>query len=123
VLFRREIIELTFENQIFETNLERKKSEPITIVAPTAAVSSSQATTPTGSSQDLTTGGGTSRSDRLARKRSKSRSTQGDFRIQLTLDQKLDIVASEYDQMKNEKTRKETANEKRIDQLEVLNFF
>jgi hypothetical protein len=120
MLFRREIIELTFENQIFEINLERKKSEPIPVAVPTtAAANSSQATTPTGSAQDLTTVGGTSRADRLARKRSKSRSTQGDFRIQLTLDQKLDIVTSEYDQMKNDKTRREAGNEKKIDQLEV----
>ncbi|CAF2369707.1 unnamed protein product [Rotaria sp. Silwood2] len=115
----REIIDLTFENNIFETNLERKKSEPITApVAASAAVSSSQATTPTNSSQDLTTAGATSRSDRFARKRSKSRSTQGDFRIQLTLEQKLDIITTEYEQMRNEKNRRETTNEKRIDQLE-----
>lgn len=99
--------------------MERKKSEPISIVAQQVAANSSQATTPTGSVQDLTTVGGTSRADRLARKRSKSRSTQGDFRIQLTLEQKLDIIISEYDQTKNEKTRRETANEKKIDQLEV----
>jgi hypothetical protein len=98
--------------------LERKKSEPITVVTQ-PAVNSSQTTTPTGSVQDLTTVGGTSRTDRLARKRSKSRSTQGDFRIQLTLDQKLDIIVSEYDQTRNEKTRREIANEKKIDQLEV----
>jgi hypothetical protein len=113
-------VELTFENNIFEVNLERKKSEPIPTVIPQA---SSQTTTPTGSNQDLTAGGagggGTSRSDRLARKRSKSRSTQGDFRIQLTLEQKLDIITLEFDHAKNEKTRREVANEKKIDQLEV----
>ena len=98
--------------------MERKKTEPITSLPP-PAVNSSQTTTPTGSSQDLTTAGGTSRSDRLARKRSKSRSTQGDFRIQLTLDQKLDIASTEYEHMKNEKLRRETGNEKKIDQLEV----
>jgi hypothetical protein len=117
-------VELTFENSIFEINLERKKSEPIPTVIPQTATS--QATTPTGSNQDLTTaggGGGTSRSERLARKRSKSRSTQGDFRIQLTLEQKLDIIVLEFDQAKNEKTRRETANEKKIDQLQVCHFF
>lgn len=116
---RREIIELTFENNVFEVNLERKKSEPITTSTTTAPVSSSQTTTPTSSSQDLTTTGGTSRSDRLARKRSKSRSTQGDFRIQLTLEQKLDIMSFEFEQMRNEKNRRETANDRKIDQLEV----
>ena len=100
--------------------MERKKSEPISLVQPT--VTASQTTTPTGSSQDLTAsgaGGGTSRSDRLARKRSKSRSTQGDFRIQLTLDQKLEIITSEHDLAKNECSRREVANEKKLDQLKV----
>jgi len=97
--------------------LERKKSEPITVV--TQPVNSSQTTTPTGSAQDLTTIGGTSRTDRLARKRSKSRSTQADFRIQLTIEQKIDLIISEYEQIKNEKLRYETANEKKIDQFQV----
>ncbi len=118
MLFRREIVQLIFENSIFEISLERKKSEPI----PTTATAASQVTTPSGSSQDLTVIGGTSRSDRLSRKRSKSRSTQGDFRIQLTLEQKVDIVASEYEQIKAEKNRREQANEKKIDQLEVCYY-
>lgn len=122
--FRREIVELNFENSIFEANLERKKSEPVVSLAPaatSAAVNSSQATTPTGSYQDLSSvgGGGTSRQDRIARKRSKSRSTQGDFRIQLTMEQKLDIIISEYEQQKNEQTRRQIANEKRTDLLQV----
>ncbi|CAF5229541.1 unnamed protein product, partial [Rotaria magnacalcarata] len=53
-----------------------------------------------------------------ARKRSKSRSTQGDFRIQLSLEQKIEIITTEYEQMKNEKSRRETTNEKKMDQLE-----
>jgi N-acyl-D-aspartate/D-glutamate deacylase len=106
--------------------LERKKNEPITHHVPSASaiVNSSQTTTPTGSYQDLTTTGGTaSRGDRLARKRSKSRSTQGDFRIQLTLEQKLDIVTLEYDQMKIDKSRREIADEKNTDQFEVCFYF
>ena len=91
------------------------------MVQPTVAAS--QNTTPTGSAQDLSAsgaaGGGTSRSDRLARKRSKSRSTQGDFRIQLTMEQKLDIIMSEHDLARNESTRREVANEKKLDQLKV----
>ncbi|CAF3287938.1 unnamed protein product [Rotaria socialis] len=114
----REIVDLTFENNIFEINLERKKSEPITAAPAAPAANASQATTPTSSSQDLTTVGGTSRNDRFARKRSKSRSTQGDFRIQLSLEQKIDIITTEYEQMRNEKSRRETANEKKMDQLE-----
>ena len=124
-LFRREVTELAFENALFETVLERKKSEiPVQQVSSlsSAAASSSQATTPTDAHQDLTNSGTTNRGDR-ARKRSKSRSTQGDFRIQLTLEQKHDIVISEYEQTKNEKLRCETLNEKKIDQLEVCSFF
>ncbi len=107
--------------------MERNKSEPVVhhISSSSAAAPrrSSQPTTSSDSNPDLTITSATSRSDRLARKRSKSRSTQGDFRIQLTLEQKLDIVILEYDQTKNEKVRRETAHEKRIDQLEVcFNF-
>ncbi|UJR16150.1 hypothetical protein I4U23_003061 [Adineta vaga] len=111
----REIIQLRFENSLFEQNLERKKAEPI--VASTT-VGTSQATTPAGSSLDLTTAGGNTRSDRLSRKRSKSRSTQGDFRIQLSLEQKNEIVLAEYEQMKADRNRQETRNEKTIHQLE-----
>lgn len=118
ISIRREIVELTLENGIFEANLERKKSEPIT-AAPAPAVNASQATTPSSSSQDLA-GAGTSRSERLARKRSKSRSTQGDFRIQLTLEQKIEIITTEYEQTRSEKSRREGANEKKMDQLEVF---
>ena len=121
VYFRREIVELTFENSVFESNLERKKSEPITYTTPSMATTNlnSSQTTPTGSNQDLTTVGGSSRGERYARKRSKSRSTQGDFRIALTLDQKVAVIVSEHDHMKNEENRREAANEKKLDQLEV----
>ena len=64
-------------------------------------------------------GGGGSRGERFARKRSKSRSTQGDFRIALTLDQKVAVIVSEHDHMKNEENRREATNEKKLDQLEV----
>ncbi|CAF1550148.1 unnamed protein product, partial [Didymodactylos carnosus] len=113
----REIVELTFENRVFETNLERKKSEPVPTsnALGVSAAGSSLTSTPTGSTQDVSGGG---RGDRLARKRSKSRSTQGDFRVQLTLEQKLDIIVSEYEQMKNDKQKKEMSNEKKLDQLE-----
>jgi hypothetical protein len=100
--------------------LERKKSELVGHPDSSAPlVTSSQITTPTGSHHDLISAGGTNRGDRGARKRSKSRSTQSDFRIQLTFEQKLDITTSEYEQMSNENIRRETANQKKIDQLEV----
>ncbi|CAF3682630.1 unnamed protein product [Rotaria sp. Silwood1] len=118
--FEREIVELKFENSFFETALERKKSE--SIISHTAStippVSSSQATTPTGSYQDLTNASTTNRGDRLARKQSKSRSTQSDLRIHLTFEQKLAIIMSELEQRKIDRIRRETINEKRLDQFE-----
>jgi hypothetical protein len=104
--------------------LERKKSEPIVHHIPSAGggpslSSSSQATTPNDSFQDLTSTSATNRSERLTRKRSRSRSTQADFRVQLTFEQKLDIALSEYELTKTEKIHCEAANEKKIDQFEV----
>ena len=101
--------------------MERNKSETVVSFAPSTVptLSSSQTTTPTGSYQDLTNVSSLSRGERLGRKRSKSRSTQGDFRIHLTLEQKLGIVISEYELAKTEKYRRQNMNEKKIDQLEV----
>ncbi|CAF3454545.1 unnamed protein product [Rotaria socialis] len=116
----REIIELKFENTIFEAAVERKKSEFLipqssSLLTP---VSSSQATTPIGSYQDSSNTNATGRVERLARKQSKSRSTQSDIRIRLTLEQKLAIVASEYEQIKTEALRRNTVNERNTDQSE-----
>jgi len=118
---RREIVQLTAENLLFETTLERKKSEPIAnqISSTAPPVNLYQTATSHDSNHDLTNASATSRSERLSRKRSKSRSTQSDFRIKLTLEQKLDIVLSELELTKNEKIRCESANEKKVDQLEV----
>lgn len=121
MFFRREITELKFENSVFESVLERKKSElhvPQTSFLSTSQ-STSQVTTPTGSHQDLTSGNVLSRTDRFVRKQSKSRSTQSDIRIKLTPEQKLAIVTAEYELIKNEKLRCEKLNEKNIDQFEV----
>lgn len=107
---------------MFESSLERKKSEPVshqissTVPPPT---SSSQATTPTGSIQDLPSSSATNRAERIARKRSRSRSTQADFRVQLTLEQKLEIFVLEFEHIRNEELRQQTNHEKDVDQLEV----
>ncbi len=125
--FRREITELKFENIIFETILERKKFEPIPhhISSAVPRTSSSQATTPINGSiqnHDLLNASGTSRNDRSTRKRSRSRSTQAELRVQLTLEQKLEFITSEYELTRNEKLRHEIEHEKQIDQLEVCHF-
>lgn len=120
--FRREITALAFENTVFESSLERKKSDPISHHVSSAVpppTSSSQATTPTGSIQDLPTNSAVNRTDRVGRKRSRSRSTQADFRVQLTTEQKLEIIVAEYEHTRNEKLRQETNYEKDVDQLEV----
>ncbi|CAF4911501.1 unnamed protein product, partial [Rotaria magnacalcarata] len=75
--------------------------------------------TPIGSYQDSANTNATGRVDRLARKQSKSRSTQSDIRIRLTLEQKLAIIASEYEQIKTERFRCDKINERNIDQSEV----
>ena len=70
------------------------------------ASSSSLATTPSGSTYDMSSGapppaGGGNK----FRKRSKSRSTQGDFRLRLTADQKCDIASKEIEELRD-KTRR-----------------
>jgi hypothetical protein len=116
--FRREIKELKFENTIFESILERKKAEPV--VHHVLSMSASQtSSTPNDINQDVTNTNTTSRADRLVRKRSRSRSTQSDIRVQLTLEQKLDFITSEYEQTKTEKLRYEIAHEKDTNRFEV----
>lgn len=96
--------------------------------------SSSLATTPSGSMYDLANmgggggsgqqgsisgpagGGGTSR----YRKRSKSRSTQGDFRMKLTGDQKLEIVSKEIDEIREDMRKAGEEREKTFDSYEAV---
>lgn len=97
---------LTLENQIFEKY--QKKLEPFMLAAIAGTSSSSLATTPSGSMYDLTgagTGQGPSTGGGRYRKRSKSRSTQGDFRMRLTADQKCDIASKEIEELKEEMNR------------------
>jgi hypothetical protein len=119
--FRREIAELKFENILFEKTLGRKKSATVThhISSSVPPVNLSQTTTPNDSTHDLTNTSATSRGDRLSRKRSRSRSTQGDFPTQLTLEQKLHIAISEYELIRNEENLHGNTYEKELDQFEV----
>ena len=87
--------------------------------------SSSLSTTPSGSMYDLsnqgggggTTGGG---GGSKFRKRSKSRSTQGDFRMRLTADQKSDIASKEIDELKDETRKQAEDSERRIDSYKAI---
>ena len=115
---------LTLENQIFEKY--QKKLEPF-MLAQAGTSSSSLSTTPSGSTYDLsnagagappTTGGGGGGGK--FRKRSKSRSTQGDFRMRLTADQKCDIASKEIDELKDETNREAENSEKNLDSFKAI---
>ena len=114
---------LTLENQIFEKY--QKKLEPFMLAQMAGTSSSSLSTTPSGSMYDLsnqgggggTTGGG---GGSKFRKRSKSRSTQGDFRMRLTADQKSDIASKEIDELKDETRKQAEDSERRIDSYKAI---
>ena len=123
---------MTLENQIFDKYYKKVETSLLGTIAGTS--SSSLATTPSGSMYDLTNaggggpsgqqgsisgaagGGGTSR----YRKRSKSRSTQGDFRMKLTGDQKLDIVSKEIDEIREDMRKAAEDREKNFDSYEAV---
>lgn len=119
--FRREIIDLTKENSLLETNLDRKKLEKQIVrqASELEQINLPLTITPNGSNHDTNVSTSTNRNDRVPRKRSKSRSTQADFRLQLTFQQKLDIVISEYEIIRSEKINSDNTYEKLFDQLEV----
>jgi hypothetical protein len=116
------------ENQIFEKY--HKKLEPFLLATIAGTSSSSLATTPSGSMYDLNTigsiqsgagaGGQSGTAGNRYRKRSKSRSTQGDFRMKLTADQKLDIVSKEIDEIKEDMRRASDEREKSFDSYEAI---
>jgi hypothetical protein len=54
------------------------------------------------------------------RKRSKSRSTQGDFRMKLTADQKLEIISKEIDEVREHMRRAAEEREKNIDSYQAI---
>jgi hypothetical protein len=85
------------------------------------ASSSSLATTPSGSTYDMSSGapppaGGGNK----FRKRSKSRSTQGDFRLRLTADQKCDIASKEIDELRDKTRRAAEDSEHNLDSYKAV---
>jgi hypothetical protein len=117
---------LTLENQIFEKY--QKKLEPF-MLGQAGTSSSSLSTTPSGSMYDLSnagagappsTSGATGAGGNKFRKRSKSRSTQGDFRMRLTADQKCDIASKEIDELKDETNREAENSEKNLDSYKAI---
>jgi hypothetical protein len=112
---------LTLENQIFDKYF--KKLEPFLLAGVAGTSSSSLSNTPSGSMYDLNSsgappaaGGGGSK----FRKRSKSRSTQGDYRMRLTADQKCDIASKEIDELKDETNRGLQESEKNLDSYKAI---
>ena len=83
------------------------------------ASTSSLSTTPSGSMHDIagqTAGGASSK----YRKRSKSRSTQGDYRMKLTGDQKCEIASKEIEELKEETNRAAEDAEKNLDSFKAV---
>lgn len=108
---------LTLENQIFEKAI--KKLEPFMMAANAAGASSSSlSTTPSGSQYDLNNAGGAPPAGGGRggyRKRSKSRSTVGDYRMRLTADQKCEIASKEIDELKDDTNRAADMAERSLD--------
>ena len=107
---------LTLENQIFDKAV--KKLEPFMNAAAIGASTSSLSTTPSGSMHDMSNQAGAA--GNKYRKRSKSRSTQGDYRMRLTGDQKCEIASKEIEELKDETNKAAEDAEKNLDSYKAV---
>lgn len=110
---------LTIENEILEKY--HKKIEPFYLATIAGTSSSSLTTTPSGSMYDLS--GGQQPQQQTGgryRKRSKSRSTQGDFRMRLTADQKCEIASKEIEELREESRKANDESEKNLDSYKAI---
>jgi len=108
---------LTLENQIFDKAV--KKLEPfMNAIAAGASTSSLSSTTPSGSTHDIS--GQAGGAGNKYRKRSKSRSTQGDYRLRLNGDQKCEIASKEIEELKDETNRAAEDAEKNLDSYKAV---
>ena len=86
--------------------------------------SSSLSTTPSGSTYDMTGSGmpvaGSVAGNRALRTRSKSRSTQNDYRMRLTAEQKCEIALKEIDELKTESHRTNNQAQKKLDSFNAI---
>lgn len=93
-------------------------------MAPTigGTAQSSLSTTPSGSTYDLSNVGNLqgSSTNRGYRKRSKSRSTQGDFRMRLNAEQRCDIAVKEIEELKDDMRRQAESSEKDLDSFRAI---
>ncbi|RNA14649.1 coiled-coil domain-containing protein [Brachionus plicatilis] len=111
---------LTIENDILEKY--HKKIEPFYLATIAGTSSSSLTTTPSGSMYDLS-GGQQPQQQQTGgryRKRSKSRSTQGDFRMRLTADQKCEIASKEIEELREESRKANEESEKNLDSYKAI---
>lgn len=105
---------LTLENQIFDKAV--RKLEPFMNAAMAGTSTSSLSTTPSGSMHDISNQAGGNK----YRKRSKSRSTQGDYRMRLTGDQKCEIASKEIEELKDETNKAAEDAEKNLDSYKAV---
>jgi chromosome segregation ATPase len=114
---------------MFEKHL--KKIEPYMVMNTLGGItsSSSLSTTPSGSQYDLSnsssqqqsnTASGVAGGNRFNRKRSKSKSTAGDYRLRLTADQKSEIAMKEIEELKDETRKARDDAEKSIDSYKAI---
>lgn len=110
------------ENQIFEKSI--KKIEPLIMAAMAGTSSSSLSTTPSGSMYDINNMSGAAPSAggpaNRYRKRSKSRSTQGDYRMRLTAEQKSEIASKEIEELKEDTKKAANDSEKNLDNYRAI---
>ncbi len=100
---------MAIENQIFDKFF--KKQEPFINIQTGGTTSNSLSTTPSGSVHDVPS----SSQGRLNRRRSKSRSIAGDFRMRLTAEQKCDIATKEIEELRAEMKKMDEDAEKDLD--------
>ena len=109
---------LMLENQIFDKAV--KKLEPYMNAIVAGASTSSLSTTPSGSMHDISNQAGGAAAGNKYRKRSKSRSTQGDYRMRLNGDQKCEIASKEIEELKDETNRAAEDAEKNLDSYKAV---
>ena len=114
--FRRSNQRLATENQVLEK--QYKKIEPLLLTQAAGTTQSSLSNTPSGSTHDLANPQPVS--NRGYRKRSKSRSTQGDFRMRLTAEQRCDIAIKEIEELKEDMKKMDEEAEKELDSFRAI---
>ena len=113
---------LSLENSIFDKF--HRKLEPFLLASIGGGSSTNLSATPSSSTHDLNAGApppaGSGAAGSRYRKRSKSRSTQGDYRMRLTADQKCDIATKEIEELKEVQRRAGEDSERNLDSYKAI---